>query len=283
MATRTWYGGTSGDFNTAGNWVEGAVPVGADDIVFDRGARNLDTNLDQSALTFASVSFRKSYTGQAGNSVSTPFKFGCSGKLLIEGGGSRLYLSGGTIVTTIMRGAGADYGREVHLAGTLTTVIFQRGLLYLESGTTTTMVVDPLNDPSNPGAGCVLYAITPTITTCNQFGGNVIMTSTGTITTLENAGGLTQVDTGTLTTCNIRGASSKVDWRSSTAAITTLRVYKGLFDASQGAAARTITSSEVHQGGILNLYNGQDNITRTNATVKYGGQVIDVAGTYALS
>lgn len=281
-STVTWVGGTSGDFNTAANWDTAAVPIAGDSIVFDRGIRNLDTNLDQSAITFANISFRKAYGGQAGNSVATPFKFGVSGKLLIEGGGSRLYLSGGTIVTTIMRGAGSDFNREVHLAGTLTTVIFQRGTLYLESGTTTTMIVDPLQDPENPSSGCVCYAVTPTVTTLHTYGGNVIMQSAGTITTLNCVAGLVQVDTGTLTTCNLMGPSAKVDWRTATT-LTTLNVYKGIFDASESAQSRTITNSTLYQGGTMDLYNGLDNITRTNPTVKYGGNIIDVAGTYSLS
>lgn len=282
MATCTWTGATSGDFNVTGNWLDGAVPVGGDSIVFDRGTRNLDTNVDQSALTFVNVSFRKSYTGQAGVSTATPFKFGCSGKLLIEGGGERLYLSGGTIATTIMRGAGYDFGREVYLAGTLTTVIFQRGLLYLVSGTTTTLTIDPIRDAESPSVGCVCYGTTPTVTTLNQFGGNFILTSTGTVTTLNNCGGLTRIETGTLTTANLYSPASVVDWRTATT-LTTVNVYKGYFDASQSSIARTITNSSVYQGATMNLYNGLDNITRTNNTIKYGGSIQDVAGSYAFS
>ena len=279
MATRTWTGASSGDFNATGNWAEGSVPVTGDDVIFDRGSRNLDTNLDQSAVTLVNVSFRQGYTGTAGVSVATPFKFGASGKLVIEGGAEKLFLSGGTIVTTIMRGCRADFSGEVHIAGTLTTVIFQRGLLYIESGTTTTLIQDPIGGGQGQ-ATC--YTSTATVTTLNQFGGLFNQKSTGTVTTLNNYGGRSQIDTGTLTTANLFNASSYVDWRSTTT-LTTVKCYKGIFDASKQAAARTITNSEVHQGGLLNLYNGLDNITRTNNTIKYGGSVVDVAGTYAFS
>ena len=40
MATRTWRGTISSNWNVAGNWLEGAVPIAGDDVVFDSSSLN---------------------------------------------------------------------------------------------------------------------------------------------------------------------------------------------------------------------------------------------------
>ena len=52
MATRTWRGTISSNWNVAGNWLEGAVPIAGDDIVFDSDSLNcqLTSNVPSSGV-----------------------------------------------------------------------------------------------------------------------------------------------------------------------------------------------------------------------------------------
>src|SRR3990172_8671174 len=263
MADRTWIGTTSGDFNVAGNWVEGIVPVNADNLLFYLGARNLDTNVDQSAKTFGNVSFRSGYGGIAGVSTATPFLFGCT-NLHIEGGSTGLYLGTGaaTIVNVRNLGAGPDFSRPVYLAGTITKLNHERGPLYVPSGTITTMVAQAVQ------GSCELT--TPTVTTLINKAGFLGMASAGTITTLQSVGGFARIDAGTLTNCNVYSPNATVEWNTATT-LAALKVYGGLFDASKSSIARTITASELWSGGIIDIANGFDNITLTAALVQNGG------------
>ena len=58
MAVRTWDGNdasTPYDWSVAGNWLEGSVPVSADDVILPAGAAKITAGLNQSAVTLSSL------------------------------------------------------------------------------------------------------------------------------------------------------------------------------------------------------------------------------------
>lgn len=62
MSTITWVGSTSGAWDTDANWLGGAKPSAADDVVFDRGAQSITTG-PASAIALASLKVRPTYSG----------------------------------------------------------------------------------------------------------------------------------------------------------------------------------------------------------------------------
>ncbi len=54
------------DWSTAENWSGGVVPVSTDDVVIENSAVNIAWGLDQNAVTLASLTVKKTYTGRIG-------------------------------------------------------------------------------------------------------------------------------------------------------------------------------------------------------------------------
>ena len=73
-ATRTWSGAVGTGWNTAGNWLEGFVPVNGDDLVFPDNPVSRDSNNDIAGLSIASVSVTTTNTGAnynySGNAIT---------------------------------------------------------------------------------------------------------------------------------------------------------------------------------------------------------------------
>lgn len=68
-ATRTWTGGTSGMWSTAGNWSGGVAPLPGDDLVFPVVASNRAMTNDLVAASFATVAFTGDGYSLGGNLV----------------------------------------------------------------------------------------------------------------------------------------------------------------------------------------------------------------------
>ena len=77
MATRTWSGTTSNDWNTTTNWVEGFIPTNADDVVF---STNVDCNVTSAAvcLTIDFGTYSGTFTNTGGLTVSGNVTLGSS-------------------------------------------------------------------------------------------------------------------------------------------------------------------------------------------------------------
>lgn len=103
----------------AGNWDGGTAPVDGDDVVFDHGNVDVLYDLDQNAITPASITVLPGYTGNIGLPVinidasqypyfeyrETYLKYGTSGDatniaVTIRGGGSRVKYSAGSSQAT---------------------------------------------------------------------------------------------------------------------------------------------------------------------------------------
>src|SRR5690348_10309687 len=82
MATRTWTGAAGGNWATAGNWLEGSVPVAGDDVVFTNSSVDVTSGLDQHTVTLTSLTVDMTYTGKWGTS-STFLQVGVSGSVTL--------------------------------------------------------------------------------------------------------------------------------------------------------------------------------------------------------
>jgi hypothetical protein len=68
MATRTWRGTTNANWGTATNWLEGAVPLVVDDIVFDATSPACTVNVVGVGLTINFTSYTNTI-GKVSNSI----------------------------------------------------------------------------------------------------------------------------------------------------------------------------------------------------------------------
>src|SRR5882672_3618175 len=69
-ATKTWDGSSSGNWNTAANWTNNAVPVDGDDLIFPAGAANLTSTNDIADLRLHSITFTAANYNLRGSAIS---------------------------------------------------------------------------------------------------------------------------------------------------------------------------------------------------------------------
>ena len=110
MAIRTWRGTIDSNWGTAGNWLEGAVPLVADDVIFDVSSPNCTVNT--TARVCNSINF-SAYT----NTITMTFAinvaaFNSTGVQIILGSGMTINGSGPiniARVNTILRSNGKTW------------------------------------------------------------------------------------------------------------------------------------------------------------------------------
>lgn len=272
MATRTWDGSTDGDWGTASNWVENAVPVATDDVYIVSGNVSIDGD-DQSAVTLGSLTVGQKYTGNigtngaklqinatnfdySGNSTSAYFE-GTFTTLTVQNTSSdaaALNLSGDSDTITTLRILGGRGTINVASSCNIVTTIEQIGA----EGVTTNIA-----DSTTIGGSCTLtmdsgkFNLNQAVPTITVFGGELeAILDTGTVTTLNQYGG-------------------RVLWNpSASCTITTLNLYSGLFDSRDSTAPEfTVTNTTVHESGVIDERSGLENATWTNAIAMEGGEV----------
>ncbi|MEI7732842.1 MAG: autotransporter-associated beta strand repeat-containing protein [Verrucomicrobiota bacterium] len=113
-ATKTWTGGTDGNWNTAANWSASGVPANNDYLVFGTQTRKITTNnvasLAISGLVFTnggfafygnSLTVKAGITNQVGtNSISIPLTLLSNPKLWDVAAGAELVVAGDTVTGT---------------------------------------------------------------------------------------------------------------------------------------------------------------------------------------
>jgi len=121
------------------------------------------------------------------------------------------------------------------------------GIAYEAGETTTigTLTVSYVNQPTSDAD--VYIGSDVTMTTLNQTGGDVVL-QCGLTTATSEAGTLETAGSGTITTLNAKGAKCTLN---STGTITTLNITGGTVDFSRSAAARTVTTLKLDDGGKL--------------------------------
>jgi hypothetical protein len=278
MSTRTWISSSSTDFAVAANWTGTTVPVAGDTVIFSNaGTANVDTNLNQSALTGMTVLVYQSYTGKIGSDAGAPLQIGATSAqiglgnngTLTSNGSGRLNFDFGSSNVTVIVTTTSSNSSDAALApfrfkggGASSKLIVYGGIVDVATNTvgdTATLAsVDILQGTSSPtvflAAGC-------TLTTVNQSAGTLTVNSAVTTFT-QSAGTATFQGAGAVTTMNVSG----IVYYNSTGTITTASVFNGgTLSFARDSQAKTVTNAiKAYPGCTVNVDNGsKGSITHT--------------------
>lgn len=274
MGTVIWSGGVSGNWSTAANWSTGAVPVAADDVVFENNIRDVDAGLDQSAVTLTSLTIRKSYTGKIGTPTSY-LQVGATNVFIGQysgpgtpAGSSRLKLNLGAVASTVIiydtaaTGADPNYYPVRLLCNHAATVITIYGgrVGIAEDDTATTYQCSQLQIGSLAGgAAPISVVVGPDFTaqTMYKYGGDLTWygTISGGAATMAQFSGTMRLDTASaIAAILLRGGTLYGD-RCGT--ISTLTHTAGTFDTTRNAGgAFTITTYNVSPNATCHFRRG---------------------------
>ncbi|MFZ2072204.1 MAG: hypothetical protein WAV10_00780 [Minisyncoccia bacterium] len=169
-ATRTWRGTTDSNWGTDTNWLEGAVPLSTDDVVFDASSPACTVNTStRAAKTLDFSAYTNTITMSAGIAVSGSITFGTS--MTISGGASLIVNDTSTLTSN-----GVTWPNSLTFQGLSKTHTFADdwhiGAQLILSGTTALIL-----NGSNVYIGTNLTSNT-TATTSGTT--NLIMNGTGT-------------------------------------------------------------------------------------------------------
>lgn len=255
------------DWNTAGNWSTGSVPVGTSDDVGISGNVDIKYGLNQSGVTDIATLRIFNYTGQIGYfglplriDVSSVIDMTCNGRAYIE-------VTSTTTNVHVDATGGSDSEENPGLiltgAGTITNLDVDGG--HVRCGQSLTVTAPVLTNVLQDGGTLSAYVVASgTITGMWITGGEAwVRGSVATITGLNINGGVLNLDATTLTNtataqiagvCNIFGDLASTAW--------TLK--GGTLNTTMTDQTPTITTLTMHQAGRL-IYNA-DVTTITNLT-----------------
>ena len=264
MATQIWQGST-GDWDTGGNWSGAAKPGNNDTVIFPASNEQAVTtgHTDENAIDPDLIHIQEGYDSDIGGSGSELY---ISGDLIRHEGGGALWLKAGDnavdeiVINTQPAAAGAtnatligtgttDYSKIVVLRGRVTL-----GANMAEAGAGMTLIVGKRNNVT--GDAIVTAGSGTTYLVVRQYGGT--LTNESAITTLEMTNGVLSQDTATITTVNMTGGVLNYLFGGT---IATVNLYGGLFDPTRSGVAKTVTT--------LNVYGGEyrDNSLTTYTTI----------------
>lgn len=273
------------------NWTTNAIPANTDDIYFENYTGDVLYGLDQNAVTLTSLHFAASFTGRVGlnnynaNSYyeyrDTYLKISATTVNVGQGegvGSRRLKLNVGSAQTTVnvyrTDTPEAD-GLEAFLwIGTHASnvVNVQRGSvgIAVEAGQVATVATLRVGHQGNvEGDARVRCGSGVTLTTLNQEGG-VVELNAGLTTVTKVAGTLT-VRSGNVTTLADHGGTT---YYTGTGTIATLTIGAGAtVDFSRDMRGRTVTNCTIYPGG--RLIDTFKTVTFTNA-IQVKGSLADV-------
>lgn len=268
MATRTWTGAVSGNWGTAGNWLEAAVPETGDDVYFRLNAIDVTEGLDQSAVRLASLRIEQTYTGKIGT-ASAYLRIGAA--LVVVGeyhgpanpsGSPRLKLDlvhvdqeAGPVVEVFRTGSTRA---DTHLPPLRLLLNDADATLYVRrgevgvavDGAAETAVLDELIESyleSRETDAQVVLGPGVTWATIDKTGGRLVVQSGGTL--LRNAGGQALVaGEGAIDTLRIEDGTV---YPESLGTITLLECRGGLTDLYLSRRPRTVTETKLWPGAML--------------------------------
>ena len=214
MAVRTWSGSVNANFNNTGNWVEGAVPTNADDVVFSTN-NNMTINV---ASTCHNLNFG-TYTGLF--TISTTNNLVVTGNLTLSSAGMTFSNTGSGAVSLAPTGGSGSVSIVCSTQSFLVNVQFNGTNTYTLSGgnnfiiknfsgsgtpitintTTTEQLEVKGNFTSNGGGGIIsgtatlLFSGSGTWSAGGAIQSNLIINTSGTI----NITGPVAYNTGTFT------------------------------------------------------------------------------------
>jgi hypothetical protein len=290
MATRTWTGDIDGDWADAGNWLEAAVPVNADDVYIPQGTPDIDEGLGQSAVTLTSLTIEAG-SGKIGTAAAyleisaTTVNVNRRLDTTSVTPAGRIKLKGVYTTVNVHDGATspADTGfQSVMLAsgGTIGTVNVQGGKVGIATATATeTTTVTTLNVTKGQNI-TVDPAVTigqgATVTNLNTFTGvTVANNSNNTVAAAKvNGGDYTVNGNGAHTALTVFGGTCKYN---GTGTIAALGVYEAIMDFRGDQRAKTVTACDTFKGAKLYADTGVlGSITFTNGIDLNGVDLSDV-------
>jgi hypothetical protein len=257
-------------WDTASNWSTGTVPADGDDVVLENSSGELLYGLDQSAVTLASLTIQRSYSGKIGLPVNNPngyveyrpsyLKIGATNVLVGTGigpGSSRLKIDTGTAATSVSvshtaapesGGAGvAILWKGTHATNQLTVIKGTVGVALMagESATLAQLRVGQADQPASDAV--VLVGGGVTLAAVQQVNG-ICTTRSGVTSVQLHAGEFGLVGDAACTTLNVYGGALRCY---STGTIGTLELAGGTADFSRDLRGRTVTNCLVHTGSTL--------------------------------
>lgn len=279
MATRRWISTSSTDFNTAGNWSGGAVPVDGDDVVIENSAIDIAA-YNGSSIDLASLTIKQSYTGKIGDSaaylqigVNGICEIGRDDAGLRQPGSPRINIdlgSANVTTCTIINSCAqaADVGAlpiRLKAANASTTLKIRKGLVQLAAWTSETSTIDDIevgetgsteqNTRLEIGTGLTMDDMTilagyvstrSAIDTCTMRGGKLYTEGSATIATLTMRGGYALVNTtGTIGACTLQHPNCVLDTTGANSArtFTALTIHEGVFIRHPLVTVTTLTQN----------------------------------------
>jgi hypothetical protein len=263
-----------GNWGNVANWDTGAVPGAGDTARVSIGNKTITSGLTQAA-SLSKLEIGDRFVGSLGTAGS-PLAY-TSGITTVEINcprASLLHVNPYGCTDFKVRDAPSGLlGLMVTGSGTVASLhVAKAGMLQLLAGTFTNINIGGSDMPPNIS---VVEGVT--ITNLTMVNG-VVSSGVGVGTLLRIIGGVFKHDSltaGTIGEVNIF-PGGVLEWNCKGGTITTAKVFGGLLDASQSPFARTFaaTAAEVWRGGVINLNNGNSNITVSNNIKRYGGKVM---------
>jgi hypothetical protein len=267
MATRIWTGSAdSTTFATAGNWAPSGAPSNDDTLIINATSDNITGAA--TGLTGITLKVTEGFTGNIGSSTTY---LDLDGPLLeFASGGTAAYITG--TWTDVRVSGGSRSSDFLQLKGNASTAITNlncnrlQGTVTLNGSATCTTItqtgtpVGEIDIKSGVGSLAnitssegVLKLASTVSSAVNVYGGNVTISGTASVGTLEIDGG------------------GVADYTSS-GTITTLTVFDGVFSArDNGSASYTVTNATVHSAGRLDVDSALNNGVYTNPISMLGG------------
>jgi hypothetical protein len=267
MANKIWVGtdsGNEGDWGTAANWTPSGVPVSTDDVFFASGSQSVTGTLDQSAVTLDSLRIGNAYTGSIASSGAY-LQINAT-VLDFTSGGQECWIDGAIPTVTVLGGVSSPNMLQLKGDPDTLRILSGSGTVTLASTGTT------LDELEVFGADSISVVVPNGVTSLDNVqvdSGNIsIGASVSTLVTLIG-GTLKVTDSATAVTINQNGGTC--DYQSS-GTITTLNLFAGTFTVQNNVATSlTISNATMHEGSILDLRNGLDNMTMTAGVIQHGG------------
>lgn len=261
MATNYWLD-VDGNWTNTANWSLAAVPVAADDVYILAGSKAIITNLNQSAVTLASLTIGQGFTGTIGT-ASAYLQISATawtiGRPTTDGstptGSSRIKINFGSVQFTgtvlATSASTSDSGYEaVRILGThASNKLYVLGSSLIGVGTTTPAETSTISELDVNGATAVVnYGVGVTWTTANVAGGGTLNTNTGgTTLAVDAASTANTYGSAAITNVNNSG-TARLNHRTTTS-VATLNAYPGSTTDFSGNPASTIVTT-------LNFYPG---------------------------
>ncbi len=268
--TYDWVGtdsGNEGDFSVANNFSPSGNPTTGDTVRWLTGRQPVTAGKDQSTKDFAALIVGPGYSGDIGSSAGA---FQCGAVLLSYNGRGNAWFDCSTgsdnFDEVYVLGGGA--AKQVYFTGNIAAAHVAFGSVTFESGTITELFIETMgSELSQPD----VYIVDADVVTLRAHSGTIRQNGTSTITTGYFLRGNTTLEEGTITNLECWGGTVT---KNSPTTCAVCKVFAGTVDASQDDRAKTFTTSEVHYGATLNIWNSPDNITMTNPVKQVGGGTI---------